>query len=174
MLCSFPIATAVGVADGNQDPNRDTSPAVTVTNNGSAQAPQNESCSTDQMDTASPPADVVPDSGSSSPVPVSLEDVILQIRQDDQDLPHYLAIASTLRSQLPPRKQEGSMTEAFFEGLKDDNIKQSMEQYLDKYGWIWSNLEHFCEQQEGKVKKLYNLRTKAPPPRRRAKPASQR
>jgi hypothetical protein len=105
---------------------------------------------------------------------VSLEDVILQIRQDDQDLPHYLAMASTLRSQLPPRKQEGNMTEAFFEGLKDDNVKQSMEQYLDKYGWIWSNLEHFCERQEGKVKKLYNLRTKAPPSRRRAKAASQR
>lgn len=66
------------------------------------------------------------------------------------------------------------MTEAFVGGLQDDNIKTSMEQYLDRYGWIWSNLEHFCQQQEGKVKKSYNLRTKAPPPTRGAKPPSQK
>lgn len=68
------------------------------------------------------------------------------LKQNEKSLAEYFLMAERIRSQLPRRKQEGVMVEAFYEGLRDGNIKLSLERSLEGAGWTWSTLEMFCRQ----------------------------
>ncbi|KAL1963375.1 hypothetical protein VTN77DRAFT_8391 [Rasamsonia byssochlamydoides] len=68
------------------------------------------------------------------------------LKQNKQSLAAYFLMAENIRSQLPRRKQEGIIVEAFYEGLRDGNIKSSLERSLETTGWTWNTLERFCRQ----------------------------
>jgi hypothetical protein len=87
-----------------------------------------------------------------SSVPLSLtvaqttdpEDDLKCLGQEKKSLAEYLSMAERMRSQLPRRKQEGVIVEAFYEGLRDRRIKVCLERYLQVAGWTWKSLEGFC------------------------------
>jgi hypothetical protein len=90
----------------------------------------------------------VPDSMPPPPddLALQIEAIFQEIRQDDRSISEFFAFASELRRELPPRKQEGRIIEVFFDGItNDDGFKESLEAYLDEFGWVWSNLEIFCK-----------------------------
>ncbi|KAH8694114.1 hypothetical protein BGW36DRAFT_399270 [Talaromyces proteolyticus] len=102
--------------------------------------------------------------------PISYIEAIFQrIKQETRNLHEYYTFAAELRFQLPRRKQEGHMVEVFFDGLRNDQtVKAAMEKYLDDLGWVWSNIENFCnhfKQPPTKQKQMkfvyYNTRSKA-------------
>jgi hypothetical protein len=99
----------------------------------------------------------IPDSMPVHPTTSPIDFIFPQIKQENRDLYAYFTFAAEIRSELPRRKQEGHMVEAFFDGLANDKtIKIEMEEYLDALGWIWSNVEGFCRRdQQG-----YNTRSR--------------
>lgn len=112
-----------------------------------------------------PPESIILDS---IPPPNPYDNIFQQIYQNGRTISDYLAFASDLRSQLPRRKQEGHIVEAFFDGITGDDadgaaFKASLEDYLDKAGWIWSNLEVFCKPRalRNKRRAIYNTRARS-------------
>ncbi|KAI7970358.1 hypothetical protein EIK77_007707 [Talaromyces pinophilus] len=104
----------------------------------------------------------------SIPPPNPYDPIFKQIYQNGRTTSDYLAFTSELRSQLPRRKQEGHIVEAFFDGITEDDadgaaFKASLEDYLDKAGWIWSNLEVFCNPRalRNKRRAIYNTRARS-------------
>ncbi|OKL58286.1 hypothetical protein UA08_06748 [Talaromyces atroroseus] len=94
---------------------------------------------------------------------LQLEAISREIRQGARSLNDYFVFTSQLRCQLPRRKQEGHIVEAFFDGItSDDGFKTSLEEYLNEFGWVWSNLEIFCKPRalRKKRKPIYNIRSK--------------
>lgn len=87
----------------------------------------------------------IPDSMPPDPIP-PIEAIFQKIRQDNRSLGDYFAFTSQLRCGLPRRKQEGHIVEAFVDGIAtDDAFKEALQEYLDEFGWVWSNLEIFCK-----------------------------
>ena len=104
----------------------------------------------------------------SIPPPNPYDHIFQQIYQNGRTISDYLTFTTDLRSQLPRRKQEGHIVEAFFDGITGDDadgaaFKASLEDYLDKAGWIWSNLEVFCNPRalRNKRKAIYNTRARS-------------
>lgn len=101
------------------------------------------------------------------PPPNLYDHIFRQIHQNGRTISDYLAFTSELRSQLPRRKQEGHIVEAFFDGITEDSdgtaFKASLEDYLDKAGWVWSNLEVFCKPRalRNKRRAIYNTRARS-------------
>lgn len=63
------------------------------------------------------------------------------IRQDGRSLSEYFSLTEVGRCQLPPRKREGRIVEAFVAGLDDGDVRGRLEERLDKEGWMWGVLE---------------------------------
>ena len=63
------------------------------------------------------------------------------IKQDGRSLSEYFSLTEAGRGQLPPRKREGRIVEAFVAGLDDVDIRGRLEKRLDEGGWMWSVLE---------------------------------
>ena len=63
------------------------------------------------------------------------------IKQDGRSLSEYLSLTEARRGQLPPRKREGRIVEAFVAGLDDGDVRGRLEERLDKEGWMWGVLE---------------------------------
>lgn len=111
---------------------------------------------------------IIPDSFPPVLQPVSqYETVSRRIRQGDQTIDEYFACTSRIRAELPRRKQEGHIVEAFFDGISEHTeegrvVKAALEDYLDKAGWIWSNLEIFCRPRTWRNKRraIYNTRAR--------------
>lgn len=107
---------------------------------------------------------VIPES---MPPPNPYDNIFQQIHQNGRTISDYLAFTADLRSQLPRRKQEGHIVETFFDGITEDAdgkaFKASLEDYLDKAGWIWSNLDVFCKPRALKNKRraIYNTRARS-------------
>jgi hypothetical protein len=107
---------------------------------------------------------IIPDS---IPPPNPYDHIFQQIHQSGRTISDYLALTSDLRSQLPRRKQEGHIVEAFVDGITEDAdgkaFKASLEDYLDKAGWIWSNLEVFCKPRalRNDRRAIYNTRARS-------------
>ncbi|KUL88337.1 hypothetical protein ZTR_05021 [Talaromyces verruculosus] len=112
-----------------------------------------------------PPESIILDS---IPLPNPYDHIFQQIYQNGRTISDYLTFITDLRSQLPRRKQEGHIVEAFFDGITGNDadgaaFKASLEDYLDKAGWIWSNLEAFCNPRalRNKRKAIYNTRARS-------------
>lgn len=91
----------------------------------------------------------------------SLECDLEGLKQNEKSLAEYFLMAERIRSQLPRRKQEGVIVEAFYEGLRDGNIKLSLERSLEGAGWTWSTLEMFCRQRSARNKNIINAMQEA-------------
>ncbi|EED12260.1 conserved hypothetical protein [Talaromyces stipitatus ATCC 10500] len=111
---------------------------------------------------------IIPDSmPPPNPVPRQYDFIFCQIHQNGRTINDYFAFVSQLRSQLPRRKQEGHIVEAFFDGIAEDSedghaFKASLKDYLDKVGWVWSHLELFFKPcaLRNKKRALYNTRAR--------------
>lgn len=62
------------------------------------------------------------------------------IKQDGRSLSEYLSLTEARRGQLPPRKREGRIVEAFVAGLDDGDVRGRLEKRLDEEGWMWDVL----------------------------------
>jgi hypothetical protein len=114
-------------------------------------------CPADEAAISAMTDSLIPDSMPVYPAVSPIDLIFQQIKQDHHELYDYFTFAAELRSELPRRKQEGHMVEAFFNGLSNDSaVKMAIEEYLDALGWIWSNVEGFCRRdQQG-----YNTRSR--------------
>ncbi|GFF31776.1 hypothetical protein IFM46972_03338 [Aspergillus udagawae] len=63
-----------------------------------------------------------------------------QIRQAGRALGAYLSSVEDVRAQLPPRKREGEIVEAFVRGLDDAGTRGRVEGEMDRAGWSWDTL----------------------------------
>ncbi|RAO72308.1 uncharacterized protein BHQ10_008320 [Talaromyces amestolkiae] len=83
------------------------------------------------------------------PSPNPYDHIFQQIHQNGRTISDYFVFTSELRPQLPRRKQEGHIVEAFFDGITEDSdgaaFKASLEDYLDKAGWSEVEGERFGE-----------------------------
>ncbi|KAF7177343.1 hypothetical protein CNMCM7691_005302 [Aspergillus felis] len=61
-------------------------------------------------------------------------------RQAGRDLGAYLSSVEDVRAQLPPRKREGEIVEAFVRGLDDAGTRGRVEGEMDRAGWSWDTL----------------------------------
>lgn len=101
------------------------------------------------------------------PSPNPYDHIFQQIHQNGRTISDYFVFTSELRPQLPRRKQEGHIVEAFFDGITEDSdgaaFKASLEDYLDKAWWVWSNLEVFCRPRalRNKRRAIYNTRARS-------------
>lgn len=59
------------------------------------------------------------------------------IKQDGRSLSEYFSLTEAGRGQLPPRKREGRIVEAFVAGLDDVDVRGCLEKRLDEEGWMW-------------------------------------
>lgn len=59
------------------------------------------------------------------------------IKQDGRGLSEYFSLTEAGRGQLPPRKREGRIVEAFVAGLDDVDVRGRLEKRLDEEGWMW-------------------------------------
>jgi hypothetical protein len=66
--------------------------------------------------------------------------MLRQIRQGGRDLGEYLSSVEDVRAQLPPRKREGEVVEAFLRGLVDAGTRGIVEREMDRAGWSWDTL----------------------------------
>lgn len=69
------------------------------------------------------------------------EDDYRMIKQDGRSLSEYFSLTEVGRGQLPPRKREGRIVEAFVAGLDDGDVRGRLERGLDEEGWMWGVLE---------------------------------
>ncbi|KAF5017370.1 hypothetical protein F66182_10704 [Fusarium sp. NRRL 66182] len=85
--------------------------------------------------------------------PDPYDHIFQQMHQNGRTISDYFVFTSELRSQLPRRKQEGHIVEAFFDGITEDSdgaaFKASLEDYLDKAGW--SEVEGECPREAWRV-----------------------
>lgn len=65
------------------------------------------------------------------------------LKQKGRNLAEYLAMASKVRQELPPRKQAGAFVEAFVDGLDDADVRKALEERMDQEGWSWHVVEVF-------------------------------
>lgn len=99
--------------------------------------------------------------------PDPYDHIFQQMHQNGRTISDYFVFTSELRSQLPRRKQEGHIVEAFFDGITEDSdgaaFKASLEDYLDKAGWVWNNLEVFCKPRalRNKRRAIYHTRARS-------------
>lgn len=68
------------------------------------------------------------------------EDEYRMIKQNGRSLLGYFALTEAGRGQLPPRKREGKIVEAFVAGLDDADTRVLVERHLDANGWMWNVL----------------------------------
>ena len=61
-------------------------------------------------------------------------------KQNGLSISQYFAFAQNKRSQLPPRKREGWIVEAFVAGLDHLGSRIVIESALDEGGWTWDML----------------------------------
>lgn len=66
------------------------------------------------------------------------EDDYRMIKQNGRSLSEYFSLTEAGRGQLPPRKREGRIVEAFVAGLDDGDVRGRLEERLDEEGWMWS------------------------------------
>lgn len=64
-------------------------------------------------------------------------DLTQTMHQNQRPLGEYLAYAEHARFQLPPRKREGRVVEAFLEGLDETEVRVGLEREMDYEGWAW-------------------------------------
>lgn len=66
---------------------------------------------------------------------------IENLKQRERTLSEYFSFAVAVRRQLPPRKREGVIVEAFVGGLDNLSTRELLEKQMDREGWSWSVLE---------------------------------
>ncbi|TQB69470.1 hypothetical protein MPDQ_001830 [Monascus purpureus] len=66
---------------------------------------------------------------------------IENLKQRERTLSEYLSFAVEVRRQLPPRKREGVIVEAFVGGLDNLYTRELLEKQMDRDGWSWGVLE---------------------------------
>lgn len=65
--------------------------------------------------------------------------MISALKQDGRPLQSYLELGESVLAKLP-RRREARVVESFWEGLADAEIKNAVEERMDRGGWTWSIL----------------------------------
>jgi hypothetical protein len=76
-------------------------------------------------------------SGSTQPELPDRTMLLPAMKQNGRSLAKYLSYAEEVRGQLPPRKREGMIAEAFLDGLEDLAVRGMLERRMDGAGWAW-------------------------------------